>query len=210
VAIFGSWWGLRHAAIVSAKQSNGQPLFNAHTYDRKRTTLDWLFSAWTYVKYYHIVKTTTAVAAAPKPKPAAPAKIAVVASPAVTARSSVNPAAVDAESETAEDDSLVRTLAASGVTSSSAVLNGTVNPDTRSILWFFEYGTSETYEFATDRKGPLLGSMTYNVNITVTELKAGTLYHARIVRVAPDDTLMPGEDITFKTREPQRPATAGD
>ena len=56
VAIFGNWLGLRHAVIVSAKQSNGQPLFNAHTFDRKNTTLGWLFSAWTYVKYYHIVK----------------------------------------------------------------------------------------------------------------------------------------------------------
>ena len=66
VAIFGNWLGLRHAVFVSAKQSNGQPLFNAHTYDRKKTTLGWLFSAWTYVKYYHIVKSPITVAVAPE------------------------------------------------------------------------------------------------------------------------------------------------
>ena len=87
VAIFGNWLGLRHAVFVSAKQTNGQPLFNAHTYDRLRTTIDWLFSAWTYVKYYHIVKSPITVAVAAKP--ATPAKTAVVAQPAVTTRSSI-------------------------------------------------------------------------------------------------------------------------
>ncbi len=206
VAIFGNWLGLRHAVIVSAKQSNGQPLFNAHTYDRKRTTLDWLFSAWTYVKYYHIVKTPTAVAAAPKPKPATPAKTAAAPQPPVTTRSSVESTALSPTPGTIEATGLVKTAAASEITSSKAILNGTVNPDSRSALWFFEYGTSETYEYATDRRGPLLGSMTLNVNITVSELRPGTLYHMRLVRVAPDGTLMPGDDMTFKTPEAPRPA----
>jgi hypothetical protein len=206
VAIFGNWWGLRHATIVSAKQSNGQPLFNAHTYDRKRTTLGWLFSAWTYVKYYHIVKTTTAVAAAPKP--VTPAKVAVVAQPAVTTRSSAEFAVVRPVPETTNAASLVRTVAASGITSSGAILNGTVNPDSKSVLWFFEYGTSETYEYATETQGPLPGSMSFNVNvnIAVNGLRPGTLYHVRLVRVAPDGSLMPGEDLTFKTFEAPRSA----
>jgi len=198
VAIFGNWWGLRHAAIVSAKQSNGQPLFNAHTYDRKRTTLDWLFSAWTYVKYYHIVKTQTAVAVAPKP---APAKTAAAPQPATATRSSVGTTITGIVSEPVSTTPLVRTAAATSVTSSAATLNGTVNPDTQPTLWLFEYGTSETYEYATDRKGPLLGSMTYDVTITVTGLKPGTLYHMRLVRVASDGTLTPGDDLTFKTSE---------
>jgi hypothetical protein len=202
VAIFGNWWGLRHATIVSAKQSTGQPLFNSHTYDRKRTTLGWLFSAWTYVKYYHIVKTPAAVAAAPKP--VTPAKVAVVAQPAVTTRSFAEFTVLSPVPETTHAASLVRTVATSGITSSGAMLNGTVNPDSKSVLWFFEYGTSETYEHATDRQGPLLGSMTYDVNIAVGELRPGTLYHVRLVRVAPDGSLMPGEDLTFKTFEAPR------
>jgi hypothetical protein len=201
VAIFGSWWGLRHAAIVAAKQSNGQPLFDAHTYDRKRTTLDWLFSAWTYVNYYHIVKTQTAVAATPKP---APAKTTVALQPAATTRSSTESTVVSPTPEATTSTSLVRTTAATEVTSSGAVLNGTVNPDAASAQWFFEYGTSETYDYATDRQGPLLGSMTYDVDISVTELKAATLYHVRLVRVASDGSLMPGDDMTFKTSEAPR------
>jgi hypothetical protein len=211
VAIFGNWWGLRHATIVSAKQSNGQPLFNAHTYDRKRTTLGWLFSAWTYVKYYHIVKTTTAVATV-KPQPPTLAKVAVAAQPAVTTRSSAEFAVLSPVPETTNAASLVRTVAASGITSSGAMLNGTVNPDSKSILWFFEYGTSETYEYATEIQGPLPGSMTsnVNVNIAVNGLRPGTPYHVRLVRVATDGSLMPGEDLTFKTFEAPRSAVLVD
>ncbi|MHB8070673.1 MAG: amidase domain-containing protein [Candidatus Cryosericum sp.] len=201
VAIFGNWWGLRHAAIVSAKQSNGQPLFNAHTYDRKRTTLDWLFSAWTYVKYYHIVKTQAAVAAAPKPTPA---KTAVVLQPAATTRSSIGTTVTSAVPETTSATPLVKTAAATSVTSSGATLNGAVNPDAEPTLWLFEYGTSETYEYATDKQGPLLGSMTYDVNIAVAGLKPGMLYHVRLVRVASDGSLMPGDDMTFRTSEAPR------
>lgn len=207
VAIFGNWWGLQHAAIVSAKQSNGQPLFNAHTYDRKRTTLDWLFSAWTYVKYYHIVKTQAAVAAAPKP---APAKTVVALQPATTTRSSVGATVASTVPETVSAAPLVKTAAATSITSSGATLNGELNPDTEPTLWLFEYGTSEAYEYATDKKGPLLGSMTYQVNTAVTGLKPGTLYHVRLVRIASDGSLMPGTDLTFKTSETTHEAAIRD
>ncbi len=180
VAIFGNWLGLTHAVFVSAKQTNGQPLFNAHTYDRKRTTLGWLFSSWTYIKYYHIVKSPITVAAAPRP--ATPPKTAVVTQPPVTTRSSMPATALGPKLESVDPGVLATTLAPSSVTSSSAVLNGIIRPDGEPALWFYEYGVSETYSCATDRQGPLLGNMTYNVDIAVTELKPGTLYHARLVR----------------------------
>jgi hypothetical protein len=208
VAIFGNWLGQRHAVFVSAKQSNGQPLFNAHTYDRKRTTLGWLFSGWTYVKYYHIVKSPITVAVAPKP--ATPAKTAVVTQPAVTTRSSVPATIHNPKPEPVEPQSLVTTLAPSSVTSASAVLNGVIKPDGHPALWFFEYGVSETYDYATDKQGPLLGNMTYNVDLAVKELKPGTLYHTRLVRVAPDGSLTTGSDTTFRTPEAPRAATNAD
>ena len=171
VAIFGNWLGQRHAVFVSAKQSNGQPLFNAHTYDRKRTTLGWLFSGWTYVMYYHIVKSPITVAVTPKPatsaktavvtrKPAVSSKTAVVAQPAVTSRSSVHVPVLDPQLESVKPASLVTTLAPSLVMFTSAVLNGVIKPDRQLVLWFFEYGVSETYGFATNKQGPLLGNMT--------------------------------------------------
>ncbi|MFZ2413384.1 MAG: amidase domain-containing protein [Candidatus Cryosericum sp.] len=208
VAIFGNWLGLTHAVFISAKQTNGQPLFNAHTYDRKRTTLGWLFSGWTYVKYYHIVKSPITVAAAPKP--ATPAKTAVVAQPAVTTRSSVPATTLSPKSEPVDPGVLVATLAPSSVTSASAVLNGVIRPDGEPALWFFEYGVSEIYSYATGKQGPLLGNMTYNVDLAVTELKSGTLYHARLVRVALDGRLMTGPDITFQTPEAPRAAIQQD
>jgi hypothetical protein len=202
VAIFGNWLGLRHAVFVSAKQSNGQPLFNAHTYDRKRTTLCWLFSGWTYVKYYHIVKSPITVAVAPKP--ATSAKTAVVAQPAVTTRSSVPATILNPQPEPVEPESLVTTLAPSSITSTSAMLKGVIRPDGQPALWFFEYGASETYDYATDKQGPLLGNMTYNVDLAVMGLQPGTLYHTRLVRVAPDGSLTTGSDTTFRTPEAPR------
>jgi hypothetical protein len=208
VAIFGNWLGQRHAVFVSAKQSNGQPLFNAHTYDVKRTTIGWFFSGWTYVMYYHIVKSPITVAVAPKP--ATPAKTAVVAQPAVTTRSSVPATILNPQPEPVKPESLVATLAPSSVTSASAVLNGVIKPDGQPALWFFEYGLSETYDYATDKQGPLLGNMTYNVDLAVTELKPGTLYHTRLVRVAPDGSLTTASDTTFRTPEAPRAATHED
>ena len=202
VAIFGNWFGLRHAVFVSALQSNGQPLFNSHTYDRLRTTIAWLFSGWTYVKYYHIVKSPIMVAITPKP--ATPAKTAVVAQPAVTTRSSLPAMVPEHEPRSTEPADLATTLAPSSVTSTSALLNGTIKPDGQPTLWFFEYGESETYDYATDKQGPLLGNMTYNINAVVTELKPGTVYHARLVRVALDGKLLTGQDITFQTPEAPR------
>jgi len=221
VAIFGNWLGQRHAVFVSAKQSNGQPLFNAHTYDRKRTTLGWLFSGWTYVMYYHIVKSPITVAVAPKPatpakkavvtpKPATSAKTAVVTQPAVTTRSSVPATILNPQPVAVEPGILVKTLAPSSVTSASAVLNGVIKPDGEPTLWFFEYGISETYDYATDKQGPLLGNMTYNVDLAVVGLKPSTRYHMRLVRVALDGSLTTGSDTTFRTPAAPRAAIHND
>lgn len=159
------------------------------------------------MKYYHIVKTQAAVATAPKP---APAKTAVALQPAATTRSSVGTTVTSTVPETVSVTPLVKTAAATSVTSSGATLNGAVNPDSKPTLWLFEYGTSEAYEYATDKQGPLLGSMTYEVNIAVTGLKPGMLYHMRLVRVASDGSLMPGTDLTFKTSETTREAAIQD
>lgn len=206
VAIFGNWLGLTHAVFVTAKQSNGEPLFNAHTYDRFRTTLSWLFSSWTYVKYYHIVKAPVTVAVASKPP--ASATTTVAPQPVVTTRSSLPATIPDTQHKPAPSPDLASTLAPSSITSTSAVLNGVVRPDGQPVQWFFEYGESETYSSATDKQGPLLGNMTYNVDTAVTDLKPGTLYHVRVLRVTLDGSLFTGKDITFQTPETTKAAPA--
>jgi hypothetical protein len=92
----------------------------------------------------------------------------------------------------------------------SAVLNGVIKPDGHPAVWFFEYGVSETYDYATDKQGPLLGNMTYHVDRAVMGLKPGTLYHTRLVRVAPDGSLTTGSETTFRTPEAPRAATHDD
>lgn len=214
IAIFGNWWGLRHAVFVVAKQSNDQPLFDAHTFDRHKTTLDWLFTAWTYVKYYHIVKSPVIATVAAKPKtPAKTAAKTVTSSPAstkltavavtnVTTRSSTP--AVTTSAPSSNQDVRAVTSAATQETATGATLNGVIRPDGTPIRWFFEYGTSETYDMATDQQGPLPCNTTYNISTAVNGLKSGTVYHMRLVIVRPNETLIVGNDMTFTTLEPSR------
>ena len=208
VAIFGNWLGLRHAVFVSAKQSNSQPLFNAHTHDRKRTTIGRLFSGWTYVKYYHIVKSPMSVAVAPTH--VTPATAAVATQPVVTTRSSIPATILNPKPEPVEPGSLTTTLVPASVTSGSAILNGVIKPDGHPALWFFEYGVSESYDYATNKQGPSPGNMTYNVHLAIMGLKPGTLYHTRLVRVALDGSLTTGSDTTFRTSEAPRAAIPGN
>ncbi len=218
VAIFGNWWGLRHAVFVVAKQANGQPLFDAHTFDRHKTTLDWLFTAWTYVKYYHIVKTPLIMTAAAT-KPKTPAKVASKPSPtkllaAVTtnvASRSTLPATEKTENpESSASSAKALTGAVSQIASTGATLTGTVKPNGTPTRWFFEYGTSTAYDMATEQQGPLLGNMTYEISADLTGLRSGALYHARLVTMAPDGTLTAGNDVTFTTLDPTRSSTPQD
>jgi phosphodiesterase/alkaline phosphatase D-like protein len=88
------------------------------------------------------------------------------------------------------------TGSASAITATSAMLNGTVNPDGRDTAWYFEYGTSTSYGTKTPAKDAGAGTNPVAVSASVTGLKTGTLYHFRLVAKSDAGTSL-GADATF-------------
>ena len=64
----------------------------------------------------------------------------------------------------------VVTGAATNVTTTSATLNGTVNPSSRATTWYFEYGTSTSYGTKTPAKDAGSGTSPVAVAASVTSL----------------------------------------
>jgi hypothetical protein len=92
----------------------------------------------------------------------------------------------------------VVTSAATSVTSTSATLNGTVNPNGRQTTWFFDYGTSTSYGSTTPSQNAGSGTSTVPVSITVTGLQPGQAYHFRLVGSSGSGTNR-GNDFSFTT-----------
>ena len=93
----------------------------------------------------------------------------------------------------------VSTDAATLVTSSSATLNGTVNPNGTSTTVVFEYGTSTNYgSTITATQSPLTGTNSQSVSAGITGLTAGTTYHFRAKGTNSAGTTN-GDDQTFTT-----------
>jgi phosphodiesterase/alkaline phosphatase D-like protein len=91
------------------------------------------------------------------------------------------------------------TDAASGVGSTGATLNGTVNANGDSTTVTFEYGTSTDYDrTVAATPGTVTGSTNTAVSASVTTLTANTTYHFRVVAVNAGGTSY-GVDMTFTT-----------
>ena len=90
------------------------------------------------------------------------------------------------------------TGAASSVTTGSATLNGTVDPNGRATTWYFEYGTTTSYGTKTPAKDAGLGTSPLSVSASVTGLTPGRTYHYRIVATS-DAGTNTGSDQTFVT-----------
>jgi phosphodiesterase/alkaline phosphatase D-like protein len=93
----------------------------------------------------------------------------------------------------------------SGVTATSANVSGTVNPNGRSTSWWVEYGTSTAYGSQTSSRGIGSGRAAVPVSVTLTGLRAGTVYHYRVLARNGNGTST-GADATFAT--PGQPAVA--
>jgi len=93
------------------------------------------------------------------------------------------------------------TGSASSVTTTSATLNGTVNPNGRATTWYFEYGTSTSYGSKTPVKDAGLGTSPVSESAAVTGLGAGRTYHFRLVATS-DAGTSNGSDQTFLTSAP--------
>lgn len=103
----------------------------------------------------------------------------------------------------AASEPVVSTGDATAITSTSAKLNGTVNPEGEATSFYFQYGTTTSYGSQTATSP--VGSATASVSVAapISSLTPDTAYHYRLVaRNASGTTL--GSDVSFTT--PKRPA----
>jgi len=92
----------------------------------------------------------------------------------------------------------VTVLAATGITTTGAQLNGTVNPNGAAATYHFEYGTSTSYGSSTGASSAGSGTSAVSVNAALSGLTAGTTYHFRLVASGSGGTAN-GGDMTFAT-----------
>ena len=104
----------------------------------------------------------------------------------------------DATFVTAEPPT-VTTSGASSIGSTSATLNGKVDPNGRSTTYFFDYGTTTAYGSKTSSSSAGSGSSSTSVSKSVTGLKPGTTYHFRLVATSDAGTVA-GADQVFTTQ----------
>jgi hypothetical protein len=90
----------------------------------------------------------------------------------------------------------VNSNAASGVTSSGATLNATVNPNGSDTMVYFQYGTSTAYTSQTTPIDIGSGSTAVPVGIALSGLASNTTYHYRLVT---DGVTTVYADQTFTT-----------
>ena len=93
------------------------------------------------------------------------------------------------------------TLAATGITTTGAELNGSVTPNGFATTYHFEYGTSTAYGSSTQVADAGAGEDQVAVNSAVVALSPGTLYHYHLVARNAGGTAY-GNDTTFTTVTP--------
>ena len=97
---------------------------------------------------------------------------------------------------------VVTTLAASGITTTGAVLNGTVNASNATATVTFEYGLTTSYGSTINAiPNTVTGNSTTAVSATIAGLTANTLYHFRAKAINSVGTTY-GADLPFTTLAP--------
>ena len=86
-------------------------------------------------------------------------------------------------------------------TSTSATLNGSVNPNGEATEYRFEYGTTTPYSSFTPWQSAGSGTTSVSVNATIQNLTPNTTYHYRLVAKNINGQT-DGSDHTFKTLPP--------
>lgn len=87
---------------------------------------------------------------------------------------------------------------ATNVTSTSATVSGTVNPNKEDTSYHFEYGTTAAYGTSTPAQGPVGGNAGKSASADLAQLAPSTTYHYRLVATNASGTT-PGVDATFTT-----------
>ena len=94
----------------------------------------------------------------------------------------------------------VQTTSATDVAATAATLNGTVNPEGRPTLAYFEYGTSPAYGHGTSGREVGSGTAGVKVSARVTGLTEGHTYHFRACVESAGVARQCGADATFTTK----------
>jgi len=100
----------------------------------------------------------------------------------------------------------VTTGSATSVTSSSAILTGTVNPNGAETSYYFQYGTTTSYGSATTSTSAGSGAGSVSASATLTGLSSGTTYHYRLAAANSGGTTY-GPDNWFTTTSSPSPST---
>lgn len=96
---------------------------------------------------------------------------------------------------------------ATAITSISARLNGTVNPEGQATTYQFEYGTTTSYGSETAPTAAGSGSADVKVLAQLTSLTPNTTYHYRLIATNASGTTL-GSDVSFKTPKPPVPVVS--
>ena len=99
----------------------------------------------------------------------------------------------------------VVTSAASAVTSTTATVNGTVNPGGVGTNYYFQYGTTSGYGHTSATHSAGSGTAAGAVSAALSGLAAGTTYHYRLVATSAGGTV-DGRDVTFATAKTLAPS----
>ena len=102
------------------------------------------------------------------------------------------------------DPPAVETGAATSITTTSAVLTGTVDPNASATTYRFEYGTTAAYGNSTPVTSAGAGDDPLAVSSQLQNLDPGVTYHYRLVATSPVGTSV-GADRTFTTAVPPAP-----
>jgi len=98
------------------------------------------------------------------------------------------------------------TLAPSLISGTSAVLNATVNPNSTTTTYAFQYGPTTNYGLQTATAAAGSGTSAASVHATVSGLISNTPYHFRVVATSATGTTA-GADVTFTTGKTPPTAT---
>ncbi|MEY2539480.1 MAG: serralysin [Verrucomicrobiota bacterium] len=90
------------------------------------------------------------------------------------------------------------TKPASNITSTTATLNGTINPLGQNSSYDFQIGSDTSYPFVQDAQFAGSGTDTLNVSVSLSGLTPGFTYHFRLSGANASGVTM-GSDLTFTT-----------
>jgi len=97
---------------------------------------------------------------------------------------------------------VVKTSAATSITTKAASLNGTVKPEGLETTYYFEYGTTESYGSKTAEVSAGSGTKILEETAHITGLAANKKYDFRIVARNSDGTV-DGSNLSFTTKAPE-------